>query len=115
MRTTLAALALLLALFALSFQNQQSTAALIQRCESPLEQKTESALRESYQAWSAGQPHLRVTAPHTLLDDIESGYRQAIILARSGSDTDLLAQVADLQANLQVLADRETLCPENIF
>ena len=72
-------------------------------------------LLESYEDWTENQRWLHVLSRHDVVDGAETMYCRAITFAAAREYSEFRAELADLDAQLQLLADAEHLSLENIL
>jgi len=73
------------------------------------------ALVESYQDWQTRQPRLHILLQHDVVDAAETMYCRAIAFAAAREPGEFRAELANLDAQLALLAETERLSLENIF
>ena len=73
------------------------------------------ALAASYQDWSAKQFYLHIVAEHDAVDDADAMYQRAIAFAREQEPSEFRAELADLSAQLRLLAETERFSLQNIL
>ena len=74
-----------------------------------------AAIREGYAAWSARQTYLHIVTSHDAVDGAEAMYHRALAFAESREDSELRAELADLQDQLRLLAEMEEFSIKNIL
>ena len=74
-----------------------------------------AALVESYQDWQTRQTRLHVLFKHDEVDAAETMYCRALAFAVARAGGEFRAELANLDAQLALLAETERLSLENIF
>ncbi len=77
--------------------------------------QAEKLLAESYQDWRYYQTYLHVLAKHDQVDDAETMYRRANAFAVTQELSEFRAELADLDAQLDLLAETERFTLHNIL
>ena len=72
-------------------------------------------LVESYHDWQARQTRLHILFKHDAVDSAETMYGRAIAFAAAREPGEFRAELANLDAQLALLAETERLSFENIF
>ena len=75
----------------------------------------ETALEHSYHDWCSHQTYLHIVSEHDAVDDAEAMYLRAIAFAATQEPSELRAEIADLQAQLRLLAEMEHFSIKNIL
>ena len=73
------------------------------------------ALVESYQDWQTHRVWLHVLARHDIVDGAETMYTRAIAFSAAREPSEFRAGLADLDAQLELLAETERLSLQNIL
>lgn len=73
------------------------------------------ALRESYQDWKSQRTWLHILSRHDLVDSAESMYCRAIAFASVRELSELRAELADLDSQLERLRETERFSLNNIL
>ena len=89
----------------------------------PAEQRAETgdwegavqALETGYDDWSRHQNWLHCVTGHDAVDDAEAMYHRALAFAESQEDSEFRAEIADLRAQLRLLAEMEEFSLRNVF
>ena len=74
-----------------------------------------AVLDASYQDWAKHQTWLHIATRHDAIDDAEAMYHRAAAFARTQEPSEFQAELADLQAQLRLLAEMERLDIKNIL
>ena len=74
-----------------------------------------AALVESYQDWQTCQTRLHILFKHDAVDSAETMYGRAIAFSVAREPGEFRAELANLDAQLALLAETERLSLENIF
>lgn len=117
---------LLTGLFALSLWNGAALSAHTARwrdqlaCLDPLLEQEDwpalsARLQSGYRDWSGHRTYLRTVAEHDLLEEVEAGYRRGLAFAAARESKELRAELAELSAQLEQLAEREGFRLGNIL
>ena len=77
--------------------------------------RTSTALKDSYADWSSCQVWLHIVAEHDVIDDAEAMYQRAAAFAATEEPSVFQAEMADLLAQIRLLAETERLRLENIL
>ena len=72
-------------------------------------------LVESYQNWQTHRVWLHVLARHDIVDGAETMYTRAIAFSAAREPSEFRAELADLDAQLELLAETERLSLQNIL
>lgn len=118
--------AVLVSILAFSIWNSYSMTAKTDRWCSQLQQAitfanfenwaaTESALAQSYADWSSCQTYLHIVSEHDAVDDAEAMYKRSMAFASVQESSEFHAEIADLQAQLRLLAEMEHFSIKNIL
>ena len=78
-------------------------------------QATADALSESYADWSGSQVYLHIVSEHDAVDDAEAMYHRCLAFASAKEDSEFRAELADLRAQLALLAEMERHTVRNIL
>ena len=119
-------LASLAGLLALALWSSAATTRLSQDCQIPLQQAVAlasqenwpaaaTALKESRSAWQQHQTYLHIVAHHDVVDDAQAMYERAAAFADTQETSEFLAELADLQAQLRLLAETDQFSLGNVF
>ena len=73
------------------------------------------ALAKSYEDWSERQVFLHIVSEHEAVDDAEAMYRRAMAFAAEQESSEFRAELADLQDQLRLLAERERFSLKNVL
>ena len=73
------------------------------------------ALAKSYEDWSERQVFLHIVSEHEAVDDAEAMYRRAMAFAAEQESSEFRAELADLQAQLRLLAEMERFALKNVL
>lgn len=119
----LAVLAVILAFCLWNGSAMSSRTARWQEQLVPAEQRAEAgdwkgavrALEAGYEDWSRHQGWLHCVTGHDAVDDAEAMYHRALAFARSEEDSEFRAEMADLRAQLRLLAEMEEFSLRNVF
>lgn len=122
----LAPIALLAALLALSVWNCFTMTDHTDRWQAQLRQvdalaqsenwtEAAAALADSYEDWDRRQTYLHIVAEHDALSGAEAMYQRALAFAATKEPNEFRAELADLRAQLQMLAERERFSLKNIL
>lgn len=74
-----------------------------------------TAIEECYLSWSDSQTYLHCVTNHDAVDDAEAMYQRALAFAERQEDSELRAELADLQAQLRLLAEMEEFSLKNVL
>ena len=74
-----------------------------------------TAIRGSYADWTARQTYLHCVTGHDAVDDAEAMYHRALAFAERREDSELRAELADLRAQLRLLAEMEEFSLRNVL
>lgn len=74
-----------------------------------------AAIRESYADWTERQTYLHCVTGHDAVDDAEAMFHRALAFAERREDSELRAELADLRAQLRLLAEMEELSLRNVL
>lgn len=74
-----------------------------------------AVLEEGYAGWSRSQTYLHIVTSHDAVDDAEAMYRRAMAFAEREEDSELRAELADLQAQLEMIAEMEEFSIRNVL
>lgn len=72
-------------------------------------------LVESYQDWCGHQLWLHILVKHDIVDGAETMYWRAIAFASAREPSEFRAEVANLKAQLELLAETERLSLQNVL
>ena len=75
----------------------------------------EEALSGSYRDWTARQSKLHILLRHDAIDDAEAMYLRAMAFAATEEPSEFRAEIADLQSQLELLAELERLSLKNVL
>lgn len=126
MKSWLTPILLLAAILAASALNCSAVERDVSRWQSQLEQaKAEAAaenwsgaedlLSRSYEDWSKRQTYLHITAEHSVVDGADAMYRRCAAFAAAREPSEFLAELADLNHQLWLLAEMERFSIKNIL
>ena len=73
------------------------------------------ALSCGYRDWSAHQARLHIISRHDAVDDAEAMYRRATAFASTREINEFRAELADLRAQLGLLAEMERFTLKNVL
>lgn len=74
-----------------------------------------AALTEGYADWSRSQTYLHIVTSHDAVDGAEAMYHRAMAFAEREEDSELRAELADLRAQLRLLAEMEEFSLRNVL
>jgi len=74
-----------------------------------------AAIRESYAGWAECQTWLHCVTAHDIVDDAEAMYQRALAFAETEEESELRAELADLQDQLRLLSKREEFSVRNVL
>ena len=74
-----------------------------------------NALTASYEDWSDHQTYLHIVSQHDAVDDAEAMYHRCLAFAAAKEDSEFRAELADLRAQLALLAEMERPTVRNIL
>lgn len=74
-----------------------------------------AAVEASYADWTKRQTWLRCVASHDAADSAEAMYRRSLAFAQSREDSEFRAEIADLRAQLRLLAKMEEFSLSNVL
>ena len=66
---------------------------------------TAAALEDSYADWLSRQTWLHIVAEHDIVDDADAMYHRAMAFAATEEPSEFQAEIADLAAQLRLLAE----------
>ena len=72
-------------------------------------------LADSYRDWSRHQTYLHIVTEHDAVDDAEAMYRRCAAFAAAEEPSELLAELADLDDQLRLLAEMERFSIKNVL
>ena len=74
-----------------------------------------SVLTDSYRDWTQRQGYLHIVTQHDAVDDAEAMYHRCLAFAAAKEDSEFRAELADLRAQLALLAEMERPTVRNIL
>ena len=74
-----------------------------------------AALTAGYQNWLSRQVYLHIVTEHDAVDDTDAMYRRALAFAAEEEASEFRAELADLTAQLRLLAEMERISIKNIL
>ncbi len=74
-----------------------------------------AVIRDSYAGWSECQTWLHCVMAHDIVDDAEAMYQRALAFAETEEESELRAELADLQDQLRLLSKREEFSVRNVL
>lgn len=74
-----------------------------------------AVLREAYADWADRQTYLHIVTNHEAVDGAEAMYHRAAAFAESEEGSELRAELADLRAQLRLLAEMEEFSLRNVL
>ena len=74
-----------------------------------------AAIRAGYGDWSSRQTYLHIVTGHDAVDGAEAMYHRSLAFAESREDSELRAELADLRAQLRLLAEMEEFSLRNVL
>ena len=78
-------------------------------------QGAETALSDSYEAWTSRQTYPHIVTEHDVVDDAEAMYRRAQAFAAVREAAEFQAEVTDLRDQLRLLSEMEACSIRNIL
>ena len=74
-----------------------------------------SAVKDGYASWTQRQTWLHCVTSHDAVDSAEAMYHRALAFAGSEEDSEFRAELADLRAQLRLLAEMEEFSVKNVL
>lgn len=74
-----------------------------------------AAIRASCADWTERQTYLHCVTGHDAVDDAEAMFRRCLAFAERREDSELRAELADLRAQLRLLAEMEEFSLRNVL
>lgn len=74
-----------------------------------------AAIRAGYADWTGRQTYLHCVTGHDAVDDAEAMYHRSLAFAEREEDSELRAELADLRAQLRLLAEMEEFSLRNVL
>lgn len=74
-----------------------------------------AAIREGYADWGRSQTYLHIVTGHDAVDDAEAMYHRCLAFAQQEEGSELRAELADLKAQLRLLAEMEEFSLRNVL
>ena len=74
-----------------------------------------AAIRAAYAGWTECQTYLHCVTGHDAVDDAEAMYHRALAFTEREEDSELRAELADLRAQLRLLAEMEEFSLRNVL
>ena len=113
-------------ILALSLWNSKAIASRVNRWQTQLQHvqqlaqeedwlQASAALEDSYTDWTICQTWLHIVVEHDIIDDAEAMYHRAVAFAATEESSEFQAEIADLLAQIRLLAETERLRVENIL
>lgn len=72
-------------------------------------------LQQTYQDWTRHQAYLHIVLEHAAVDGAEAMFQRAMAFAATKEPSEFCAEIADLMAQLSLLAEMERLSIKNIL
>lgn len=73
------------------------------------------AVQNGYADWTRSQTYLHIVTSHDAVDGAEAMYHRAMAFAEREEDSELRAELADLRAQLRLLAEMEEFSLRNVL